>query len=187
MTFILYIAIILVLLGFVFIYTSVEVRKAPFRTEAASAGKDEDLPDIDLGSSASFPDLSLVAQSVLTEPGKPAETEFLPDQAVFPVVLYVDEKGGVTLEGGALSDASGYGSFARVGAGTGEVLSDALTVRIDKKLFRYDFFRVREITAKGDCAALFLQGDSRSNIFIAENDLFAKVLSDRFTSYMNKG
>jgi hypothetical protein len=185
MSFIFYIAILLVLLGFIFIYTSVEVRRPASRGQGsapASSGNEpheEPVPSVRID--------PLPAEEDTVTAGSQAETAAAPSE--FNVVLYMDDKGVVLSDSstGILEENGAYDEFTRIGGGTAVIGSDALSVRIDKKLFRYDYHRIREIKLREGVSVVYLKGDSRGNIFIAENVLFARVLDETFSRYSRKG
>lgn len=196
MSFIFYIAVLLVLLGFVFIYTSLEIKKISTGVSAKKGVRRDsfdDLPEIDLPEEPA-------ASSEISVRNPAPETAVLSDEefqaeeppsapSSFDIVLYSDEKGVSLFDSasGILEEKGAYDEFSRIGSGTAQIGADALSVKIGKKLFRYDYHRVREIRLRDGVAVLYLKGDSRGNIFIAENDLFAKVLDETFTRYTQKG
>lgn len=189
MSFILYIAVLLVLLGVFFIYTSLEVRRVG--SASAPQGKtplfDEDIPapapETPAPSAAGFvPDEPHSASS-------PADTDADTRPSDFSVVLYVDEKGVVLPDSsaGVLEESGAYDGFTRIGSGVAQIGADALSVRIERKFFRFDYHRIREIRLREGVAVVYLKGDSRGNIFIAENVLFARELDESFSRYSQKG
>ena len=193
MSFIVYIAVLLVILGFVFVYTSLEVKKV---SSAAPLGKedcrDDDLPDVDLpvespATSVSGFDTRVPSAFMSADASPVEESPSVP--SAYNIVLYSDEKGVSLFDStsGILEEKGAYDEFTRIGSGTAQIGADALSVKIGKKFFRYDYHRVREIRLRDGVAVLYLKGDSRGNIFIAENDLFAKVLDETFTRYTQKG
>ena len=185
MSFIFYIAILLVLLGFVFIYTSIEVRKTGTRESGAASLPDEPAAQPAFADSAE----SEVSEAETFPVPDPFDPEHASVPAEFSVVLYIDDKGVVLQDSstGILEENGAYDEFTRVGSGTAVIGADALSVRIDKKLFRYDYHRIREIKLREGVSVVYLKGDSRGNIFIAENVLFARVLDETFSRHSRKG
>ena len=188
MSFIFYIAVLLVLLGVFFVYTSLEVRKVG-GAAAPQGGEplfDEDIP-APMTETPSPAVSSFVAEEVHSS--SPAVTDNDSSSKDFNVVLYVDEKGIVLPDSsaGILEENGAYDDFNRIGSGVAQVGSDALSVRIERKFFRFDYHRIREIRLREGVAVVYLKGDSRGNIFIAENVLFARVLDESFSRYSQKG
>jgi hypothetical protein len=187
MTFILYAAVALVLLGSVFIYSSIEVRKVPSNLPIHTFSDSDDLPDIDLlteknslpGDSEFHPMLETSVAAA------PVSVSSIPDPLSFSVVFYTDEKGQAMTD--VVSDNSAFDGFLRVGEGVAEIGSDAMNVRIGKKFFRFDFHRIRDVLPRGETAIVYFKGDIKGNIFIAENDRFVNVLIEQFSLYSQKG
>ena len=136
MSFIFYIAVLLVLLGVFFVYTSLEVRKVG---GAAAPQDTSPLFDEDIPAPADEPSAPLAAgfvpEEVQSSPS-PADTAADTDTrpADFNVVLYVDEKGIVLPDSsaGILEESGAYDGFNRIGSGVAQVGADALSVRIDR-------------------------------------------------------
>ena len=193
MSFIFYIAVLLVLLGVFFIYTSLEVRKVSQGEGAAPQGQsplfDEDIPAPAADSPS--PSISGFVSGEADSSPIPADTVTDTDTSSkdFNGVLYVDEKGIVLPDSsaGILEESGAYDGFSRIGSGVAQVGADALSVRIERKFFRFDYHRIREIRLREGVAVVYLKGDSRGNIFIAENVLFARVLDESFSRYSQKG
>ena len=190
MSFIFYIAVLLVLLGVFFVYTSLEVRKVSQGEGGAVPRERGPLFDEDIPSpSTQPPTVSSFVSEEVPSPPAPADTVTDTRPSDFNVVLYVDEKGIVLPDSsaGILEESGAYDGFNRIGSGVAQVGSDALSVRIERKFFRFDYHRIREIRLREGVAVVYLKGDSRGNIFIAENVLFARVLDESFSRYSQKG
>jgi len=177
--YILYISIILVVLGFVFILTSVEKRKT-----AVNVQDDEpqfvDVRDNVSGAGSPLPvtrkgDSEPV--SVTTTNSTVSEQPAINASEVYEVVIYNDES-GITIEHGVI-DPSTLKNLSREGRGTADVTSDAVTVRIEKKLFRFDYYRLDRVTGQKDCVVLSVKGAKSAFIMISENSgFFDKVFSE---------
>ena len=194
MSFIFYAAILLVLLGVFFIYTSLEVRKVGRREDAVAEEKTGSSSFDDLPSPVDEPAAPAVT-GVVSEPAPaasaPADAGIVTDTASsdFNIVLYVDEKGVALSDNsaGILEEGGAYDGFTRIGEGVGQIGADALSVRIGRKFFRYDYHRVREVRLRDGVSVVYLKGDTRGNIFIAENLLFPRMLDESFSRYSQKG
>jgi hypothetical protein len=180
--FILYISIILVVLGFIFILTSVERRKAP-----VSAADEEpqlvSVKETDPGEGSYVQPLPKEPADTVPEasgssaPGKNVED----NGQMFEVVIYNDES-GITLENGVI-DPSTLKNLSREGRGTADVTSEAVTVRIEKKLFRFDYYRLDRVGGRNDCVVLSVKGAKSSFIMISENPGFYDKVNSEFSRF----
>ena len=170
--YILYISIILVVLGFVFILTSVEKKRVVVNDDdALYVPPVEPLQEINL-SDTDYPQRSSIAAEKADES---VNIEKPPADDIFEIVIYNDES-GVALANGNV-DASTLKNLSREGRGTADVTKDAVTVRIEKKLFRFDFHQVANIKCGSNYIALFLKKSKSSRLFVFRSnpDLSARA------------
>ncbi len=78
-----------------------------------------------------------------------------------------------------------YKSIRRIGAGTISVETGGITFYMGKKLYRYDFHRVRDIKAGKSHLALFLMGSGSVKLFIIEQGSgVITAATDAFREYV---
>jgi hypothetical protein len=196
---IVYLAIILVVLGFIFVITSVEVRKetiiervGPSRgfPETAFRGPDKS----DSGNTESpAPHLSDMFKNensleiVTTEISEhemsiPQENPSV--KSLYDVTLYVDEN-SISFESGQIDPAS-LKRVIREGSGTAEISPDALMIRIGKKLFRYDYYRLDKVEGAGESVLLSVRGSSGVTIVIADDPSFFPRVSSEYSLFVSR-
>jgi LAS superfamily LD-carboxypeptidase LdcB len=105
-----------------------------------------------------------------------------PASSKMPAVLYEDSSGIVdyNTEGGAIdSTLDGYRNIKRVGGGELSVEKGGINFSLGRKLYRYDFHRIRDIKTGAKHLALFLHGTDAVKLFIfdAETEGIAAMSS----------
>lgn len=78
-----------------------------------------------------------------------------------------------------------YKNIKRIGSGTISVESGGITFYMGKKLYRYDFHRIRDIKAGTSHLALFLMGSTSVKLFIIESgNGVITAAADAFREYV---
>lgn len=78
-----------------------------------------------------------------------------------------------------------YRNIKRIGSGTMSVETGGITFYMGKKLYRFDFHRVRDIKAGKNHLALFLMGSGSVKLFIIEPESgIAIAATDAFREYV---
>jgi len=196
---IVYIAIILVILGFIFVITSVEVRKEIVvertgfpRGNADAALMDQQNPSSEVTES-SLSELSemfrnenhsALDSTAVTEHEGSISQENNFAKSLFDVTLYIDES-GMSLESGQIDPVS-LKKVIREGSGTAEIGADALMIRIGKKLFRYDYYRLDKVGGSGESVLLSVRGSAGATIVIADDPSFFPSVSSEYSLFVNR-
>ncbi len=78
-----------------------------------------------------------------------------------------------------------YKNIKRIGSGTISIETGGITFYMGKKLYRYDFHRIRDIKAGKSHLALFLMGSGSTKLFIVEpgTDIITAA-TDAFREYV---
>jgi hypothetical protein len=195
---ILYLAIILVILGFIFVVTSVEVRKETViekvpvrrsakRTEADQKQSAQEVSDFSQPhlSDAFRNENSLDIDEVIIKEQAPSSTqEDSSAKSLYDVILYIDAN-GISLESGQL-DPAALNKVVREGAGTAEISSDSLMVRIGKKLFRFDYYRLDKVGGSGESVLLSVKGSVGASILIADDPSFFPRVSSEYSLFVSR-
>lgn len=192
---ILYLALIVVIIGVIFVITSVEVvrpgRKSSVKERMTGLTADKDiyrtpdhivndivpeeynLPEVDLSDDHDVADVK-------------AGKDLLSDTS-FEVILYTDEH-GVAMDSGVQfnSDFASLKNIVRVGRGIAEISPDGITIRIEKTLYRFDFYRLEKIVSRDNHAVLSIAGASGSHIIVSENGDFPEKLQKSYTIFQGK-
>lgn len=192
---ILYLALIVVIIGVIFVITSVEVvrpgRKSSVKERMTGLTADKDiyrtpdhivndivpeeynLPEVDLSDDHDVADVK-------------AGKDLLSDTS-FEVILYTDEH-GVSMDSGVQfnSDFASLKNIVRVGRGIAEISPDGITIRIEKTLYRFDFYRLEKIISRDNHAILSIAGASGSHIIVSENGDFPEKLQKSYTIFQGK-
>jgi hypothetical protein len=87
-------------------------------------------------------------------------------------VLYEDGSGVIDFNNGAgpiISNIEEYKNIKRIGSGSLTVEKGGLSFSMGKKLYRYDFHRVRDIKTGENHLALFLNGSDAVKLFIFDD------------------
>ena len=192
---ILYLALIVVIIGVIFVITSVEVvrpgRKSSVKERMTGLTADKDiyrtpdhivndivpeeynLPEVDLSDDHDVADVK-------------AGKDLLSDTS-FEVILYNDEH-GVSMDSGVQfnSDFASLKNIVRVGRGIAEISPDGITIRIEKTLYRFDFYRLEKIISRDNHAILSIAGASGSHIIVSENGDFPEKLQKSYTIFQGK-
>jgi hypothetical protein len=178
---ILYISILLVVLGFIFILTSVEKKKVS-ETRSSSYTKDRISKPVVYTEEESS-DEKMFEQVRMSVPSAPVATTTLHNEeaGIYEVILYSDES-GVSLDKGTV-DASNLKNLSREGRGIAEITRDAVTVRIEKKLFRFDYYRLDRVAGQNECVVLSLKGSKGASIMISENPLFFNRVNSEYLQF----
>lgn len=103
-------------------------------------------------------------------------------------VLYEDKSNVIdyTSESGSIDPSlEKYRNIKRIGEGTISVETGGITFYMGKKLYRYDFHRVRDIKAGAGHLALFLMGSGSIKLFIIEpGSAVITAAADAFREYV---
>jgi hypothetical protein len=178
---ILYISILLAVLGFIFIITSVEKKKASeVRTQPYPK---ERLSTPVVYTEEDSPAEKTYEQVRMSVPSTPMAVTTLHNEeaGIYEVILYSDES-GVSLDKGTV-DASNLKNLSREGRGVAEITRDAVTVRIEKKLFRFDYYRLDRVAGQNECVVLSLKGSKGASIMISENPLFFNRVNSEYLQF----
>lgn len=179
MMIIVYLAAVLIIVGILFIFTSVEKRTVPIQNEADFDSKNFPEPD-----SIDLPLKSDV--SALTETELPPIKKNEPE-GFYSVVVYKDENG---VSSGAEADADNGNlslqSVTRIGHGVAEILDGSIILRIEKKLFRYDFYRIDSLIKKGQALIVTSKGVKGCDIIYSEDNTFFQEAIDKYNRYESK-
>lgn len=181
--YILYISIVLVVLGFVFILTSVEKTKKtvilkddePEYVPVRETSKDSAVQTPADATTQSEPVSMMKDNAAASDQTVPASGE------MYEVVVYNDES-GITVDHGEI-DPSTLKNLSREGRGTADVTSDAVTVRIEKKLFRFDYYRLDRVSGQNDCVVLSVKGARSAFIMISEQSGFYDKVFSEFSRF----
>ena len=196
---IVYLAIILVILGFIFVITSVEVRKEIIieRTGSSHRIADTVLPDQKSGHDGAESSLPRLSERFPEESSLKTNSAVIAEEddvvisqeksvtkSLYDVTLYVDEN-GISLEPGQIDSAS-LKKVIREGSGTAEISADALMIRIGKKLFRYDYYRLDKVGGSGESVLLSVRGSAGATIVIADDPSFFPCVSSEYSLFVNR-
>lgn len=192
---ILYLALIVVIIGVIFVITSVEVvrpgRKSSVKDRMTGLTADKDnnrTPDHSISSNVSeeynLPEVDLSDDHDVAD--EKAGKDLLNDTS-FEVILYTDEH-GVSMDSGVQfnSDFASLKNIVRVGRGIAEISPDGITIRIEKTLYRFDFYRLEKIISRDNHAVLSIAGASGSHIIVSENSDFPEKLQKSYTIFQGK-
>ncbi|HEY1407023.1 MAG TPA: hypothetical protein VF857_10475 [Spirochaetota bacterium] len=187
MVLILYIAILLVIVGVIFVITSVEVVRSPKKSvfyPSYPTDYTETELNIDLKPETGGSELPRVEipQEKVSSIGVSRS-----DGHTFDVVLYNDEN-GISLSGDGLSadDAFSLKNVIRVGKGIIEIGPDGITLRIEKTLFRFDYYRLDRLIPRDFFVILAIQGSKSAHIIVSEDSLFSKKVLDAYSLFQGK-
>ncbi|HNX60490.1 MAG TPA: hypothetical protein PKK43_15415, partial [Spirochaetota bacterium] len=111
----------------------------------------------------------------------------LTDDTSFEVTLYTDEH-GVSMDSGVQfsSDFASLKNIVRVGRGIAEISPDGVTIRIEKTLYRFDYYRLEKIISRENHAVLSIAGASGSHIVVSEDSDFPEKLQKAYTIFQGK-
>lgn len=192
---ILYLALIVVIIGVIFVITSVEVvrpgRKSSVKDRMTELTADKDnnrTPDHSISSNVSeeynLPEVDLSDDHDVAD--EKAGKDLLNDTS-FEVILYTDEH-GVSMDSGVQfnSDFASLKNIVRIGRGIAEISPDGITIRIEKTLYRFDFYRLEKIISRDNHAVLSIAGASGSHIIVSENSDFPEKLQKSYTIFQGK-
>jgi hypothetical protein len=183
MVLILYLSIVLIIVGAIFLITSVEVVRlsnAPVKAKSGVAMNDNAVAETQGHNGDSrneYLDRSYTIQSGVS-------IGDISGLNSFDVTLYNDENGISFRDSNEiLSDISMIKGVVRVGRGIAEVGEGGLTVRIEKTLYRFDYYRLDRLETNGNFAILSLQGVNGKSILLSEHEEFSKKIKGSFSSF----
>jgi|GEM_PF-3381779 len=187
---ILYLAILVVIVGVIFVITSVEVVR-PGGKSAKSKNTVYSMPDFEDKDLPGFEDMDnrSFERDVQVDTGRTEiqQRKNILDGSSFEVVLYNDENGiSMDENRNILTDLSSIKNVVRVGRGIAEVGSDGITVRIEKTLYRFDYYRLEKVVSRENHAILSIVGASGAHIIVSDDGLFPKSLQNSYSSFQGK-
>ena len=80
-----------------------------------------------------------------------------------------------------------YKKIKRIGKGIVELVKEGINFYIEKKFFRFDFYRIAEIKVGSQYCAVFLKGNDAARVFVFERDnSFILEISRSYQEYIRK-
>lgn len=112
-------------------------------------------------------------------PGEQIELQAVLFEDSSNVIDYSNESGTID------PSLQGYRKIKRIGSGTLSVGKGGVTFFMGKKLYRYDFHRVRDLKQGSRHVALFLQGSKAVKLFIVEpGSGIISAVNDAYREYV---
>lgn len=182
MVLILYLGIVLVLMGVIFVVTSVEIVKKPagrsvvvqkneHRVTAAPSGTEE----------------SSVRENY-DEPGielpENSERSVVLEKDFYEIVMYNDDSG--SLNNGIETDKVdpvNIKNINRIGRGIAELGDDGVNIRIDKNLYRFDYYRLDNLDINQNYAVFGIMNMKTRHVVIADDDQFPEILMSKYKKF----
>jgi hypothetical protein len=116
-------------------------------------------------------------------PGRPASATRSEKEAVLyedssHVIDYANQSGSID------PSLEGYKNIKRIGRGHLDLDKGGVTFYMGKKLYRFDFHRVREVRSGSGHLAIFIEGSDAVRLFIIDSgSAIIKAVVDAFREY----
>jgi hypothetical protein len=185
MVLILYLGIVFVLVGVIFVVTSVEIVKKPMGTQRIPLAKDstDQMIQVTPFVNEEHSTTGEVSNNDQDHSGKTSAGTVL-GKDYYDVVLYNDDSGSLT---GSMEmehvDPANIKNINRIGRGIAELGDDGVNIRIDKNLYRFDYYRLDNFGINQNYAVFGVKNIKTRHIIIADDEQFPKILMSKYKKF----